>query len=247
MACERCDDTGFVITDSAQGEFAVACGCRERQIRSRRIERQRRGDAIPRRFRDPSIGQRAIQALRPTARTRILAYRRDITERIGAGKGLWLYGQAGTARTVAAALVARDAHEAGHLVLFTSTVALLSSIKDDLVSDGELERPRSIDLIADPDLVVLHDLDAARDEDWAVPHLAAGLRRRAFRETRALVVTSDCHPSELGPLWGWGTVKALKDICGSAVNVDPDYVPPPPDPGAIQAARRARRAERSTR
>lgn len=186
-----------------------------------------------------------MEELRATARTRVLAYQRDVVSRIAVGNGLWLYGESGTAKTVAAGLIARAAYETGHLVVFSSTVALLAQLKDDLLTESHFDRPSPFDLVENPDLLVLDDLDAAREEDWGLPYLATSLRRRAFRETRAMVVTSSCHPSELGPIVGWSTVRALKDVCGAAVNVDPEYEPPPPDAGVIRAARRARRAARS--
>jgi DNA replication protein DnaC len=177
--------------------------------------------------------------LRPYARGRVLAYRRDITQRIAAGRGLWLWGP-GTTKAPALALIARQALDTGHLVAFTSTLKVLAELKDPRAANAG--RPSPIATLSAPDLLVLQDLDLGRQEDWALPRLANELRRRAGREIRAMLITSDCNPSELGPVWGWRTIQAIKYVCGPPINVDPSYTPPPPDRAVVRAGRRAKRA-----
>lgn len=244
MVCTDCEDAGFLLATSPHGEFATACACRQRRVRSQRLERERRGPAIPSRFRDPAVEQQGLATLRSVARNRVLAYRRDLPGRIQAGKGLWLHGEVRTAKTVAAASIAREAHDAGYLVLFSSVVGVLARIKDAQLGDQHFVGPEPYDLIAEPDLLVLDDLDLAREEDWALPHLAAALRRRALRSGGAMVLTSDCKPFRLSRVWGWGAIAALREACGIPANADPAYVPPPLDPAVIKAARRARRLTR---
>lgn len=247
MTCSACDDTGFVISEGRHGELAVACDCRRRKIRVRRFTRRRQDDdAIPPRYRDVTTSDPAIKALRPQALRRINAYRREVLRRIAEGKGLWLFGPDPFDKNRAAALVALSAQRAGLLVAFTTATRLLTEFKDPRPLDHP-DRPDPATTVMAPDLLVLRELDSIPSDDWTLPRLASELRRRAEQDASAVIVTSDAHPSDLGPLWGWSTISSLKQVCGPSVALDPEYEPPDIDPYAIKISRRRQREERAAR
>jgi hypothetical protein len=80
-------------------------------------------------------------------------------------------------------------------------VRLLEMVKQEITSTASEDARATDQFVAAPDLLVLDDLDIGREGDWSLLHVAAALRRRTFRKTRATVLTSDCHPSKLGPVW----------------------------------------------
>ena len=245
MPCEYCLDTGFTLSQTRDRRIAVACVCRGNLFQRETAGGSRRRSLdVPARYSDVSANDRTIANMRPHARRRLLAFVGDIHRRITAGKGVWLHGPASIDKSTAAALAAKSAADAGHLVTFETTLNLLAELKDPRLFDDP-RKPTPAYKITGTDLLVLRDLDLARQDDWALPRMAAELRRRAERHIRSMVLTTSGEIQELAEVWGWRTLLALKSICGAPINVDPDYIAPPPDPVAIRLARRKRAASRS--
>lgn len=125
-----------------------------------------------------------------------------------------LLGEVGAGKTHAAVALARLAHEAGRLVLFTHTLAFI----DDLKPDGD---PQAMSRAVDADVLVLDDLGTERQREFGADRISRLLVDR-YNACRPTIVTSNLDPSALEQQVGARVWSRLYEGALRVVAVGPD-------------------------
>ena len=208
---ERCphdlfDGTGFVIDEATN--TAIDCTCRPLRIsraKSRRLEAR-----LPQRYRDVAFERFPVTEMPQPVVAEVRRYTRDIGPKLDEGRGVWLFGDVGTGKTTLAMLVSKAALAAGRTVAIYSLPRLLNLLREAIGSDdGKLDL---LDRLATVDLLHLDDVGAENSTDWVLEQLYSIVNTR-YEEQRALVVTSNLGPEELGEQIGERTVSRMLELC----------------------------------
>lgn len=109
------------------------------------------------------------------------------------GRSVIAYGPVGTGKTWFACYLALKALRAGRSVRFTTTTAMLQSIRDSY--DGGVNERALMHRYIDPDVLVLDDLGQERATEWALELLFNVINER-YNARRPTVVTLQRRPSE---------------------------------------------------
>ena len=202
----RCDGTGFVIDEATN--TAIDCTCRPLRIsraKSRRLEAR-----LPQRYRDVAFERFPVTEMPQPVVAEVRRYTRDIGPNLDEGRGVWLFGDVGTGKTTLAMLVSKAALAAGRTCAIYSLPRLLNVLRDTIGSeDGTLDL---LDRLATVDLLHLDDVGAENSTDWVLEQLYSIVNTR-YEEQRALVVTSNLGPEELGEQIGERTVSRMLELC----------------------------------
>lgn len=202
----RCDGTGFVIDEATN--TAIDCTCRPLRIsraKSRRLEAR-----LPQRYRDVAFERFPVTEMPQPVVAEVRRYTRDIGSNLDEGRGVWLFGDVGTGKTTLAMLVSKAALAAGRTVAIYSLPRLLNLLREAIGSDdGKLDL---LDRLATVDLLHLDDVGAENSTDWVLEQLYSIVNTR-YEEQRALVVTSNLGPEELGEQIGERTVSRMLELC----------------------------------
>lgn len=201
----RCDGSGFVIDEATN--TATDCSCRP--IRISRAKARRLEARLPQRFRDVAFDRFPVNEMPSAQVTAIRRYTRDVGAQLDDGKGIWLFGDVGTGKTTLAMLISKAALQAGRTVAIYSMPRLLGVLRDQIDEDGTLDY---LDRLATVDLLHIDDLGAEYRTDWALEQLYTIINTR-YEEQRALVVTSNLAPDEIGEQIGERIVSRLNEIC----------------------------------
>jgi DNA replication protein DnaC len=144
---------------------------------------------------------------------RVREFCRSIDENLEAGRGLWIYGSAGTGKTTLAMLVSRIALEAGRSVAIYSLPKLLSRIRRTYDADaGEQSYSELFERLASVDLLHIDDLGAEKQTEWVLEQLYSLVNER-YEEERSIVVTTNLvDTGELEQQIGRRTVSRLTEM-----------------------------------
>jgi DNA replication protein DnaC len=202
----RCDGTGFLIDEATN--TATDCSCRP--IRISRAKARRLEARLPQRYRDVAFDRFPVNEMPPPVVAEVKRYTRDIGAQLDEGRGIWLFGDVGTGKTTLAMLVSKAALAAGRTVAIYSLPRLLNLLREAIGSDdGKLDL---LDRLATVDLLHLDDVGAENSTDWVLEQLYSIVNTR-YEEQRALVVTSNLGPEELGEQIGERTVSRMNELC----------------------------------
>jgi DNA replication protein DnaC len=209
-----CDGSGWVLGPE---DVARPCECREGRLKRRRA----RGvaSAIPARYRGvsldrPPISEMATDPSRGPVYEVVREFAAEVSERLDAGRGLWLMGDVGTGKTSLAMLVSKSALEAGRTVAIYSLPRLLARIRR--TYDAEAGEDSYLDFferLTSVDLLHVDDLGAEKRSDWVLEQLYAIVDER-YEAQRSIVVTTNLDQAELEAQIGPRTVSRLLEICG---------------------------------
>jgi DNA replication protein DnaC len=213
-----CDGSGWILGPE---DVARACECRAERLnrgRSRGIS-----SVIPPRYRGVSFDRPPVSDMQRDLQTKaavsdVQKFIENLDERLGQGRGLWLFGDTGTGKTTLAMLVSKAALEAGKTVAIYSLPKLLARIRRTYDSEpgGEgylsfFERLTSVDLLH------IDDLGAEKRSDWVLEQLYALINER-YEAERSVLVTTNLDHRELEEQIGPRTVSRLAQMC-EAVDV----------------------------
>jgi DNA replication protein DnaC len=209
-----CDGSGWVLGPE---DVARPCECREGRLARRRA----RGVAstIPARYRGvsidrPPISDMATDPARAPVYEVVREFAASVSERLDAGRGLWLMGDVGTGKTSLAMLVSKAALEAGRTVAIYSLPRLLARIRRTYDADpGEDSYLDFFERLTSVDLLHVDDLGAEKRSDWVLEQLYAIVDER-YESQRSIVVTTNLDQADLEVQIGPRTVSRLLEICG---------------------------------
>ncbi len=209
-----CDGSGWVLGPE---DVARPCECREGRLKRQRA----RGvaSAIPSRYRGvsldrPPISEMASDPSRAPVYEAVREFAAEVSERLDAGRGLWLMGDVGTGKTSLAMLVSKAALEAGRTVAIYSLPRLLARIRRTYDADaGEDSYLDFFERLTSVDLLHIDDLGAEKRSDWVLEQLYAIVDER-YESQRSIVVTTNLDQAALEEQIGPRTVSRLLEICG---------------------------------
>jgi DNA replication protein DnaC len=205
----ECDGSGFVVDTEARE--TRACRCRPERIaaaRGRRLSAK-----IPRRFAGVGFDRPPVTDIDPTVVGEVRRYVKDLDENLRAGKGLWFMGDVGTGKTTLAMLVSKAALERRRTVAIYSVPRLLSELRTTFGEDSETSYLNLIDALTSVDLLHLDDVGAEKTSEWVLEQLYAIINAR-YEEEKAIVLTTNLGPEELGEQITERTVSRLMEMCG---------------------------------
>ena len=110
------------------------------------------------------------------------------------GKGFFIVGGVGTAKTLMAASIAKALAERGWSVRFASTVKMLTEFKDSY--GGERTEGEIFDELSKCDLLIIDDLGKENPTSWAASMLYTIIDNR-YGENRAVIVTTNLEEDAL--------------------------------------------------
>lgn len=205
---DLCDGSGMIYDEATN--TAYDCRCR-RQIIALRKARSLSA-VIPRRYHDVAFDRYPVIEIEPRAAVRqVRSYVDRIDEHLDAGRGLWFMGPVGTGKTTLAMLVSKAALEAGRSVAIYSLPRLLNEIRD--THRAERSHVDLLDRLTAVDLLHVDDVGAERHTDWVLEQLYSIVNTR-YEDQKAIVVTTNLSPDELGEQIGSRTVSRLIEMCG---------------------------------
>jgi DNA replication protein DnaC len=208
-----CDGSGWILGPE---DVARPCECRAERLnrgRSRGIS-----SVIPPRYRGVSFDRPPVADMARDLQTKIAvnevrSFVDELEERLGEGRGLWLFGDTGTGKTTLAMLISKAALEAGKTVAIYSLPKLLARIRRTYDSEAGGESYLSFfERLTSVDLLHIDDLGAEKRSDWVLEQLYALINERYESQRSVLITTNLPHP-ELEEQIGPRTVSRLTQIC----------------------------------
>jgi DNA replication protein DnaC len=208
-----CDGSGWILGPE---DVARECQCRAQRLKRGRV----RGVAsvIPARYRGVSFDRPPVSDMARDLQTKaavgeVRNFVDDLEGRLGAGRGLWIFGDTGTGKTTLAMLVSKMALEAGHSVAIYSLPKLLAHIRRTYDSEpGGDSYLAFFERLTSVDLLHIDDLGAEKRSDWVLEQLYALINER-YEAQRSVLVTTNLPHEELEEQIGSRTVSRLSQIC----------------------------------
>jgi DNA replication protein DnaC len=212
-----CDGSGWLLGPE---DVARPCECRERIVARARLHGV--ASVIPAKYRGVSFDRPPVTQMNEIVVRRVREFCRSVDENLETGRGLWIYGSAGTGKTTLAMLVSRIALEAGRSVAIYSLPKLLSRIRRTYDADaGEQSYSELFERLASVDLLHIDDLGAEKQTEWVLEQLYALVNER-YEARRSLVVTTNHDESELEEQIGARVVSRLAEMCDTLPLFDDD-------------------------
>lgn len=212
-----CDGSGWLLGPE---DVARPCECRDRTIARARL----RGVAsvIPAKYRGVSFERPPVTQMNEIVVRRVREFCQGIDENLERGRGLWIYGGAGTGKTTLAMLVSRIALEAGRSVAIYSLPKLLARIRRTYDAEaGEQSYSELFERLSTVDLLHVDDLGTEKQTEWVLEQLYALVNER-YESQRSLVVTTNHDESELEEQIGARVVSRLAEMCDTLPLFDDD-------------------------
>jgi DNA replication protein DnaC len=208
-----CDGSGWILGPE---DVARECECRAQRLKRGRV----RGVAsvIPARYRGVSFDRPPVSDMARDLQTKaavgeVRNFVDDLEARLGAGRGLWIFGDTGTGKTTLAMLVSKMALEAGHSVAIYSLPKLIAHIRRTYDSEpGGDSYLAFFERLTSVDLLHIDDLGAEKRSDWVLEQLYALINER-YEAQRSVLVTTNLPHEELEEQIGSRTVSRLSQIC----------------------------------
>jgi DNA replication protein DnaC len=208
-----CDGSGWILGPE---DVARACECREQRLKRGRNTGV--ASVIPSRYRGVSFERPPVSDMARDLKTKgavndVRGFVDELDDRLGAGRGLWLYGDTGTGKTTLAMLVSKAALEAGHSVAIYSLPKLLARIRRTYESEPGGDSYLSFfERLTSVDLLHIDDLGAEKRSDWVLEQLYALVNER-YEAQRSVMVTTNLAHEELEEQIGSRTVSRLTQVC----------------------------------
>jgi DNA replication protein DnaC len=208
-----CDGSGWILGPE---DVARPCECRERRLKRGRNKGV--ASVIPPRYRGVSFERPPVSDMVRDLKTKgavndVRGFVDELDDRLGAGRGLWLYGDTGTGKTTLAMLVSKAALEAGHSVAIYSLPKLLARIRRTYESEPGGDSYLSFfERLTSVDLLHIDDLGAEKRSDWVLEQLYALINER-YEAQRSVMVTTNLAHEELEEQIGNRTVSRLTQVC----------------------------------
>jgi DNA replication protein DnaC len=208
-----CDGSGWIL-----GPEDIARECECRAARLKRGRNKGVASVIPPRYRGVSFERPPVSDMARDLQTRSAvaearSFVDELDDRLGAGRGLWLFGDTGTGKTTLAMLVSKAALEAGHSVAIYSLPKLLARIRRTYDSEpGGDSYLAFFERLTSVDLLHIDDLGAEKRSDWVLEQLYALINER-YEAERSVLVTTNLPHEELEEQIGSRTVSRLSQMC----------------------------------
>jgi len=209
-----CDGSGWVLGPE---DVARPCDCREARLKRGRGKGV--ASVIPPKFRGVSFDRPPVSDMSRDLSARgavrqIHRYVADLDVNLAEGKGIWLYGDAGTGKTTLAMLTSKTALERGRSVAIYSLPKLLARIRRTYDSEPGGDSYLSFfERLTSVDLLHIDDLGAEKRSDWVLEQLYALVNER-YESQRSILVTTNLDEPELKEQIGLRTVSRLVEMCG---------------------------------
>jgi DNA replication protein DnaC len=208
-----CDGSGWILGPE---DVARPCECREQRLKRGRSKGV--ASVIPPRFRGVSFDRPPVSDMARDLETKgavaeVQAFVDALDEKIGTGRGLWLFGDTGTGKTTLAMLISKAALESGHSVAIYSLPKLLARIRRTYEGEpGGDSYSQFFDRLTSVDLLHIDDLGAEKRSDWVLEQLYALINER-YETQRSMLITTNLAHDELEDQIGIRTVSRLNQIC----------------------------------
>lgn len=188
-ACPICKDFGFVRHDVPidHPDFgrAIACSCRQGEVRERLRRRSNLGH----------LAQRSFETFRPEGRERLLT---GLSEAFSSCRDFaaaplgWLVlsGPSGCGKTHLAAAVANRQIEIGNEVFFAVVPDLLDHLRATFAPSSDVTYDELFEAVRNVPLLVLDDLGTQSDTSWAQEKLFQVLNHRLNAELPTVITTN---------------------------------------------------------
>jgi DNA replication protein DnaC len=211
-----CDGGGLVIDE--ESNTAYDCRCRPQVVAYAKARSL--SAVIPRRYRDCSFDRPPATDIDPAIVSATRRFANSVDAKLDQGRGLWFMGPVGTGKTTLAMLVSKAALAAGRSVAIYSLPRLLNEIRD--TYRQERSHIDLLDRLIAVDLLHLHDVGAARSNDWVLEELYSIVNGR-YEDQRSMVITTNIDDREaLCEQITARTVSRLTEMCDEMPVEGPD-------------------------
>ena len=204
--CPICQGAEIVSTEREGRQYEIACRCVLQRIEQRKLMELFKSAQIPKRFATKTL-QNFITGRESEAHKKASEYIENWQDNAKQGRGMFFVGTVGCGKTHLALAVVNELIKQGVKTL----AATVPDLMDDLRPGQENER--KIETLKTIDLLVLDDLGAQRNTEWATERLFVVLNAR-YNSLLPTIITSNTYLEELEKIPGWGRmVDRLLEMC----------------------------------
>lgn len=201
--CPVCQDRGLVFQDG----IARVCQCEKNRVMRRQLQHARlTGEYCHKRFGDFSLEyypevpvatgtRRTYRQLAEQCKTAGERFVREVLEQREETRGLYLYGNVGSGKTLLASCIANELLGQGTGVLFVSVPDLLDEIRDTF-HNGNTSEMGLLSRIRRAPVLVMDDLGAHAYTEWVAGRIYHVINYRASHYLPT-VITSNLSVSDL--------------------------------------------------
>lgn len=191
--CAKCNDTGYIETDTG----VIECECSLRRREQDHINRLFASAKIPARYRDKTLDNFEMDK-QPAAHKVALDYTRTWPKEDG--ESLFFVGPVGTGKShLARAILSKMIR----LHKISGLAATVPNLMDDLrPGANDDRRAEQMELLKTVPLLVLDDLGAQKTTEWVTERLFVIINAR-YDDLLPTVITSNVYLEELRQLPGW--------------------------------------------
>lgn len=205
-SCHGCPEGDLARVDWAAGKKAESALLGAKRAKEFQQE-------LPYRYWDQSLASYPITAPAQNAMVQRIREWLELWDGEPDFEWLFLHGPYGTGKSGLAAAVAYELLQAGrfHKAYFVEVPALLDRIRYTFKKGSDESEEDVMGELRSEDLLVLDDLGAERQTDWATERLFTVLNHR-YEEKYATIITSNLTPSELGAHLGERTMWRIAEM-----------------------------------
>jgi DNA replication protein DnaC len=194
MACDKCNDSGFMMVERDGRNVAQDCECRA----VKRLAQMIRRAGLPERYAMASLDQFALKDASASVKTMHHTAMRYVEEfPTNRDKGLLLSGSVGTGKTHVAIGILRElAMRYGVRGYFTDFRELLKRIQNTF-NNGGMTREQVLQPIKDAECLVIDEIAAERSTDWTFD-VAEEVINWRYNHAQATILTTNLPNKPLG-------------------------------------------------